>query len=88
MCTQSKEAFLANKYAVKTRSRHSKREVAMKWRYVDTELPMYTIGKHGFGLFISFFDAWRQRRNLGIRLELTILYFFAKKHSNVVKNVV
>jgi hypothetical protein len=38
------------------------------------------MGDHGFGLFISFFGAWRPRPNLGIKFELTILYFFDKKH--------
>jgi hypothetical protein len=55
---------------------------------VESSLANMLMGDHGFGLLIQFFDAWRPRRNLVIRLELRILIFFAKNHKNVVQNVV
>jgi hypothetical protein len=41
----------------------------------NAKLPIHALamGGHGFGMFISFFGAWRPRRNLGIISELTIL---------------
>jgi hypothetical protein len=50
----------------------------MKWLMLSVSM-----GDHGFDLFISFFDAWQPRCTLGFRFELTILYFFAKKHMNM-----
>jgi hypothetical protein len=36
-------------------------------------------GDHGFHLFISFFDAWRPRCNLGFRFELQNSFFLNTK---------